>query len=268
MSDDVSSWVRRSTAPSEDRAFESLMSVSCFTAKESPKWFRHPLQEDGRGSGIRDALVVTAVNPDGRGCALIAPLRSTTPLTRRGRENLTKVACHLAAAHRLRTILDENHTWLGGLEAILDLDGAIHHASGEATSDEARESLRAAAVAIGLARGRLRTEQPDGALNAWGCLAGGRWSLIDVRQPDGDRLAAVQNRPEAPGPPRLSRREREIVAFAAMGHSSRLIGYNLGLPSRIIDIFTARAAKTLHVRSREELIHYWAWYSPKSEWDD
>jgi DNA-binding CsgD family transcriptional regulator len=266
MSDAISSWMARSIAAPGARPFESSGYVSCFTASEAPRWFRRDLDRDGRDAGIRDALAVSAVNPDRRGCALIAPLRSKTTLSHRRRDALTKMASHIAAGYRLRAALKDDRTVFGECEALFGNDGTVLHATGEAGSDEGLANLRICVASLAKARGPLRSSKPESALAAWPCLASGRWSLVDVRQPDGqDRLAALPNRPATLGPEGVSRREREIVAFAAMGHDSKMIAYNLGLPSRLVDILSARAARKLGLRSRRQLVDYRSQRRPRGE---
>jgi DNA-binding CsgD family transcriptional regulator len=252
MADAIVSWIARSTAASSAEPFKSSGHIACFTASEAPRWFPRDRDHD---AGIRDALAVCAVNPDGRGCVMIAPLRSKTTLSHRRRDALTRMASHLAAGYRLRAAL-ENDVF-AGCEALLGLDGTVQHTTGEAGSDEALANLRTFVAALRKARGPLRGAKPESALAAWPCLAGGRWSLVDVREPDGEeRLAAVPNRPATAGPEGISKREREIVAFAAMGHDNKMIAYNLGLPSRLIDSLSARAAKKLGLKSRGELVGF------------
>lgn len=53
---------------------------------------------------------------------------------------------------------------------------------------------------------------------------------------------------------RLSPREREVVHFAARGHSNKLIGYELGLATSTVGVLLWRAAAKLGVSSREEFL--------------
>lgn len=52
----------------------------------------------------------------------------------------------------------------------------------------------------------------------------------------------------------LTSREREVVAYAALGHSNKVIAYELGLAESAVAMRLSRAAKKLGVRRRVELI--------------
>jgi len=52
----------------------------------------------------------------------------------------------------------------------------------------------------------------------------------------------------------LTLRERQVVGFASLGHSNKLIAYELGLKPSTIATHLSAAAKKLGLRSRLELI--------------
>src|SRR5438445_3765171 len=100
------------------------------------------------------------MNPNGRGCLVMALLRKEMRLGTRQRNVLTKISCHLAAAHRLRERLEFSGAESHAPEAILDPRGNVHHAEGDARSKSALSQLQEAALANSKARGSLRCK-PD-----------------------------------------------------------------------------------------------------------
>jgi DNA-binding NarL/FixJ family response regulator len=131
-------------------------------------------------------------------------------------------------------------------EAILRPDGTLEHATPAARSDAARASLRRAALAVDRARGKLRRRDPHEALAIWKGLVAGRWSLVDHFDSDGRRyLIAHRNDPEAPDWRGLTRREQQVLAYATLGHSNKLIAYELGLATSTVSVHLARARAKL-----------------------
>jgi DNA-binding CsgD family transcriptional regulator len=215
----------------------------------------------GHPLGMHDWLAVKAIDPAGFGCVVSAPLpkiAKASPLFRRRWE---RVAAHLVAGLRLRRGLRGSADLDG--DAILDTRFRVQHAKGEAESREARDMLRAAAVAIDRARGRLRQRDPDGAVELWRGLVDGRWSLVDHFDRDGRRfLVARENAPAGRAHVALSARELAIVSLAALGRSNKLIAYELGIADSAVSMALARAAKKLGVSSRSELLATYMMMTP------
>jgi DNA-binding CsgD family transcriptional regulator len=114
--------------------------------------------------------------------------------------------------------------------------------------------MRDAAVAIDRARGKLRRVDVDEALGEWKGLVDGRWSLVDKFDRDGKRFVlARRNEPGVRTLSPLSDRERQVVAYVALGHSNKLIAYELGIADSTVRVLVARAARKLGARTREEL---------------
>jgi DNA-binding CsgD family transcriptional regulator len=80
-----------------------------------------------------------------------------------------------------------------------------------------------------------------------------RWSLLDVFHRDGSQYV-VARRDNVAGKRTLTKRERELVAHAAVGQHNKLIAYTLGISHATVRVLIARAAKRLGVRTRAELI--------------
>ena len=63
-------------------------------------------------------------------------------------------------------------------DAILTPAGKVEHAEEGAKAREARDALRRGALAVDRARGRMRRESSDEAIEVWRGLVAGRWSLV------------------------------------------------------------------------------------------
>jgi DNA-binding CsgD family transcriptional regulator len=80
-------------------------------------------------------------------------------------------------------------------------------------------------------------------------------SLVDHCERDGRRLVlARRNRPDVNDPKALAPRERDVLAYAALGHSNKYIGYMLGLAPSTVAEHLLRAERKLGVGSRGEVI--------------
>jgi DNA-binding CsgD family transcriptional regulator len=198
--------------------------------------------------GVFDALRASVTDPAGFGVAIGAPLPSIAVLTRQERLTLERLAAHVHTAlraRRRRGLADD---------AVLSASGRLLHAEGEAKSSASREALREAAVAIDRARGGLRRTDPDAALEAWRAMVKGRWTLVDRFESDGRRFLVA--RPNTPGAtPRggLTRMETTCALYAAMGHSGKLIAYELGIAESTVSTHLQSALRKLGLRSRTAL---------------
>lgn len=207
--------------------------------------------------GMYDSFWITAAEPSGRGCGFHAGRSRLTRASPSQVRQWGRIAAHLSAAVRLR------HT-LKGLppvranaepEAIFDPSGRLHDATGEARSEHARDLLRHAVLMLEKSRGHLRTDDPEKSLEIRKALVAGRWSLVDEIEQNGTRyIVARQNEPTAPGPALLSKREKEIVGYAQLGHHDKLIAYEMGIADSTVRVLMGRAKAKLGVRSRKELL--------------
>jgi DNA-binding CsgD family transcriptional regulator len=199
--------------------------------------------------GIRDFVGLNGYDASGVGVWVGAPLPKEATIPAPARRTWARVAAHLAAALRLRRRPARTHA------AVLSPSGRLEHAEGDATNDAARAALREAVVRVERARGAMRTRDPDDAVASWTALVEARWTLLDTFERDGRRyIVAVENPPVAPGPEILARRERQVLAAAALGRSNKLVAYELGLSDSTVRVLLARAAKKLAVDTRAELI--------------
>lgn len=199
--------------------------------------------------GLSDVVGFMASDPSRRGLIITWGAEDAGRPFQRGEiRRWDRIAAHIAAGFRLRRTRFEE------AEAVLTPSGRVEHAEGPALAPAARAALREAAVSVDRARGRMRREDPDRSLDLWRGLVSGRWSIVDRFDTDGRRyLVARRNDPSMPDPRALSLRERQVVGFAALGHSNKLIAYELGLAETTVSTNLARAMRKLGVRNRVEL---------------
>ncbi|MCC7540911.1 MAG: hypothetical protein IT379_32130 [Deltaproteobacteria bacterium] len=204
----------------------------------------------GRLTGIRDFLTVRGVEPDGHCVVLGAPLRSIRRLDDDTRVRLEQLGAHLAAAARLRRRADARRDGLpAGTEAVVAPGRGVVHAEGDAV--EGASIIAAAAESLERSRGKR-----DGrALAVWTALVQGTWSVVEHFEGDGRRfLVARRNPVHASEPAVLSERERQVVCLAVLGHSQKLVAYELGLAASTVGTLERRAMRKLGVRTRAQLV--------------
>jgi DNA-binding CsgD family transcriptional regulator len=209
----------------------------------------HPL-------GVSDSLCAFALNPGGDGVVLFAPMGDLRRPARSESVTWARVLAHVAAGERIRRGIGGGRAadWTEGAEAILSPSGSMKHAEPPATSAGAREALRDAALAIDRARSKARRNESE-ALDLWRGLVSGRWSLVERFDTDGRRfLVARRNDPAVSDPRGLSLRERQVLAYTAMGHSMKLIAYTLGLSPSAVAGCRARAMRKLGIRTQTEFL--------------
>ncbi len=144
-------------------------------------------------------------------------------------------------------------------DAILTPGGSVDQAQGEAEPKQARAALRHAVLDVERARRDLRQSSPDRAVDVWKGLVSGRWTLVDHFQSDGKRyVLARRNDVAIDGFAALTERERQVVGYAALGHSNKLIAYEMGISSSTVGVLLHRAARKLGASDRIELIRMYA----------
>ncbi len=205
---------------------------------------------------IQDCTGVFAVDPTGVGCMVVAPHSQVHRYPARVRRVWARVVAHLASMQRLRQALAPAPARSRSEgEAVLSPRGAVEHAEGPARLGSARTQLREAALARERARGRLRRQDPEEAVDLWRALVAGRWSIVDRFDRDGRRfLIAHENEPAGVGPRALTARERQVVQYVAMGHPNKLVAYQLGLSVGSISAYLSGAMRKLGVASRLDLV--------------
>jgi DNA-binding CsgD family transcriptional regulator len=227
-----------------------LSTIACPPLIEVDFIQRHIAKVGGLG-GANDILGIVGADPSGRGLVLAAAVPKGFELGAAFVKRWRYVLSHLASATRLR---DTNAEAATADEAVLDLAGKLHDASGPATAREAQVALRRAARAIDRARAQ-RKRSPEAALEAWQALVDARWSLVDRFESDGKSyLIAKPNPPRPPAVRALTARESAVTSLAALGRSNKLIGYELGLSVGTVATYLLRAQKKLGATSRVGLI--------------
>jgi DNA-binding CsgD family transcriptional regulator len=208
------------------------------------------------GLGLYDVLGVVGHDPSTRAVNLCAPMPDTKRPTAVERSMWGRVAAHLAGGYRVRRALEASGAGaLAMADAILSPSGRVAHANAPAQSRSAREELRSAARAVDRARGALRRRDEEEALDLWKGLVAGRWSLVDHFDSDGRRyVVAHKNDPEVPDPRALTMRERQVLAYVALGHSLKLLGYELGLSVSTIAEHRKSAMRKLGLTSQAEVV--------------
>jgi DNA-binding CsgD family transcriptional regulator/ElaB/YqjD/DUF883 family membrane-anchored ribosome-binding protein len=211
--------------------------------------------------GVRDIQGMTACDPCGSLICMSAP--SSELLSASPGDNATwgRITAHISAGSRIRRALSarEAHADLAdGAEAVLSPTGSVAHAEAQAHSPRARESLRRAAKAIDRARSKARSNE-DEALDLWQGLVAGRWSLVEQFDSDGRRfMVARRNDPHVTDPRALNLRERQVLAYVAMGHPAKLIAYSLGVSPSSVSTTRRTAMRKLGLQTTADVVRLFA----------
>ncbi len=235
----------------------SWLSRAAATASETPGFATHQGTRDVlTPAGIRDVMVVNALDHTGVGCFIGAPRRRVTRLGAHERERWERVAAHLRSALRLRLRLEaseaEPRGASGAIDAWLTPEGEIAHAEPDAA--RARGALRAAVRSMDHAR-RVVRQQPDVALASWRSLVSARWTLIDEFRADGTQyLVARANHPVSRTALSLTARELQVVACLSRGLTAKVVAYELGLSPSTVRVLVMRASRKLGAGSTAELV--------------
>lgn len=235
--------------PPHPTGFEAWKHLRCGQGSAVPK-MRPFLPLFEHIGGARDTFAVNALDAGGQGLWLGAPLPSTAKESAESVTLFTRLAAHLTSAVRLRT------KGTRSTAAVLSPDGALLHAEENEGVVEAREDLRRATRAFDQARTTKMRGDVELATRRWRPLVLSRWSLLDDFDSDGRRfVVAVDNGPPTRPPRRdLSEREHQILTQAHMGHSTKVIAYELGLSVSTVRVLLHRAARKLGASTRQELI--------------
>ena len=237
--------------PSHPVGFHVWEHMVCGQASSVPK-MRPFLPLFAHLGGARDAFAVNALDASGQGLWLAAPLPSTEREPPEHVTLFTRFAAHLTSAVRLR-----RSTAKPKPAGILAPNGALLHAEeGEEGVVDAREELRRAALAFDEARTKKMRGDVELATRQWRPLVLSRWSLLDDFDSDGRRFVVAVANPSPTRPPRtdLSEREHQVLTQAHLGHSTKVIAYELGLSDATVRVLLHRAARKLGASTRAELL--------------
>lgn len=224
-----------------------------------------PLLAERERVGWGDIFAVNGLDPSGIGCLFTIGTREREFSPTPGQFQIyARIAHHIATAFRCRRLLGISTTpgtapterVPAPPEAIIDSDGRVVHAEGEATGRAARERIRTAAMSISSARTTGRRAGRN-ALDVWHPLLDARWTLVDSFEDSGHRyIVARENEARSPSFEALTGRERQVVLQAALGFSNKEIAYALGISDSTVRVLMARAAARLGVRSRTEVVSH------------
>jgi len=176
--------------------------------------------------GSPDAVGINGMDPIGLGVFIsvwrsvpTGPLSSEMVVYRR-------MAHHLAAAHSCRRRLREGH-------------------SARSTIDPPRD-LASRTRASG-----------DAGVRRWRPLTSARWTLVESSEEgDARSVVAAENQAQLPGLSALSERERQVVAYLAVGQSTKEISYALGISDATVRVLLARAVAKTGAKSRRALLQH------------
>lgn len=239
-------------SPQHPTGFQAWSHLTCGQASTLPG-MRPILPLFTHIGGSRDAFAVNALDASGHGLWIGAPLRTTAKVPAARMTLFTRFAAHLAAALRIR------RNALAAKPrpaAILSPHGALLDADSGDGVVEAREDLRRATVAFDQARTKKMRADVELATRRWRPLVASRWSLLDEFDSDGRRfIVAVENEPPTRPPRRdLSEREHQVMTQAHLGHSDKVIAYELGLSASTVRVLLHRASRKLGASTRREAL--------------
>ncbi len=211
-----------------------------------------------------DILEINAHDHDGYGFSWWCMSDEPISLSNHQKKSLEQLTIHMAAGHRIRRELDEQPARKGVSIAELPLDAealldpmrfVVTDASGVARDAKVSERIREAAVQVDRARGKLRRQDPDEALDIWKGLTRGRWSLVDWFDTDGRRyVLAKPNLPRVGDPRGLTEREALIATYAARGETGKILSYRFGISPQQVSSLLGSAKRKLRVKTQAELV--------------
>lgn len=212
----------------------------------------------------KDGIGITALDPDGRGIHIIAPVPDSADLSRAERHQWEMLAAHLSSGLRLRRALADSSSAAQreagdlpcGADALLDAKTfQVTEAVKDAQLPGSLQALREAAIRMDRARGPLRKDDAEEALKIWWALLRGRWSMVEWFDTDQRRyILAVPNAPSVVDPRGLTQRESQVVAYAALGESHKLIAYRLGISRSRTSSALSSAMGKLGVKTQPQLV--------------
>lgn len=259
----------------ESRAMAKLMfGAPCHTMSALLRRRARVLQSTQRTigrPGVYDSIGVTARDTSGEIVFIGAHAGKVFDLDARQSARLGRIAAHIATANRLRRSLHPSGVSPAGrlearAEAMFGRRGRVVHAEGRASANTALDTLRRAAIAIEHAVESFIPHQPDEVLAAWEALVRGRWSLVASFDDGGRRILLAE--PNEPGAPLfnsgLTKRERQIGGYLLLGHSNKLIAYEVGLTEGAVSNAVSRLKSKLRARTHVELLRILARFAKAS----
>lgn len=211
-----------------------------------------------------DVVSLHAHDPDGHGVLISMPSDEMADIPPEVARTWERTAVHISTAYRLRRRLGAA-VKSGGYaltdlpldaEALLDPTSfSLKEAVGDAQNENTATAIRDAALRVDRARGKLRRDDPDEALDLWKGMVRGRWSIVDWFDTDGRRFVlAKPNAPDLGDPRGLTEREHQVVTYASHGESSKLISYRVGISPQQVSKLLRSGMKKLGVKTTAALV--------------
>lgn len=203
---------------------------------------------------VGDYVGILVRDPAGVGIQIGAIMPEATRVDPAAIPLWNRIGAHVVTGYRLRQRYRD--LTVDSADAVIDPSGKLEHAASDHEKSRARRrALCEAAVSIERVRSELRGADPQRALALWQGLVRGEYSLLERFDTDGRRYyVARRNDPEVRGPSALTRRERQIAAFAGLGHDNQRIAYQMGLAVSTVATHLSHAIVKLGVGSRVELV--------------
>lgn len=196
--------------------------------------------------GFRHAWAVLGADPAADRWVSVGLWTTEPRVPPRLHHTLTCISAHIAAGLRLRCSTE-------GHEAVLDQRGRL--LDGTEGAVRARRALSEAVMRMESARGALRRTSPLEAARLWEAMLLGRWTLVEHAESDGKRfILAKRNPPQIGAVGALQSHELQVAAYAALGHSNKLIGYELGIAPSTVATHLSSAIRKLGLRTRDQLV--------------
>jgi DNA-binding CsgD family transcriptional regulator len=217
-----------------------------------------------QAAGFVDALSMNVVEPDGDGCWFVSPRSERRVITNDLYLVLTRIARHLAAAHRLRRRHVNVRVSDDAAEAVVDPTGRVEHADGPAKEAANQVAIVRAVRSMDAARSRKKGQDPREGIKQWKSVVAERWTMLDHFEIGGKRyVLAMENRPKPPSFGLLSQREHQVLSHAMLGIRNKEIAVALGLAPSTVRVLLARAAAKVGAGSRAELLEKAAHIGPE-----
>lgn len=207
----------------------------------------------------KDGMGVSAADPCGSGVIIFVLLPEARVVRPDERKHWQMLGAHLASAHRIRRAVRRADPEAGslphGAQAMLDPKSfRVTEAVGSATDGAVVERLHEAAVRVDRARGKLRKEAPEEALESWWAMMHGQWSMLDWFDSDQRRyVLAIPNQPNLGDPRGLTERELQVATYAALGDTGKIISYRLGVSKGTVSNALHAAMQKLGVKTQPQL---------------
>lgn len=244
------------------QTFNGRFRVLSDLKEEWPDHYRALTSEFGRSI---DWVEGYACDPDFHGVYFSVFFDEETKLTPSQRRTWQQLVVHLTAAARLRRRLGmlptetprSSFTQLPhGAECVIDPKRfKVVDRATTANVNPAGDDIRDAAIRVDRARGKIRREDPDEALDIWQALVRGRWSLVDWFDTDQRRFVLAKPNPPNLGDPRgLTEPEHQVALYAARGESGKLIAYRFGRTPQRTSTLLRSAMRKLRVRTQAQLV--------------